>query len=251
MIIKEKRSRIMKKTTAGIIIVILCFLLTGCGEEKKEWTYELLEEEFGGVVELDFDSAVTCLRLLANQSYCVSGYVIDTNDLSPDILTLSPDPDAPASYRINVGQGRDNRYFAAKGETVYIKAHNIESYTENYYLTTLNITGGTDGYVSPDKKEEEYLSVPEFIRLMDEIYEDTYFKTEGYILRDGEDYEGNPQYYLYPSEEAYKENKYNKIELQFPEAQYHLAGKEVVIIGNPDINAFHESLQNCRKKKKK
>ena len=61
--------------------VMLCFLLTGCGDEKKEWTYELLEEEFGGVVELDFDSAVTCLRLLANQSYSVSGYVVDTNDL--------------------------------------------------------------------------------------------------------------------------------------------------------------------------
>ena len=79
-------------------------------------------------------------------------------------------------YRINVGQGRDNRYFAAKGETVYVRAQNIESYTENYYLSTLDVTGG---YVSPDKKEEEYLSVPEFIKLMDVIYEDTYFKTEG------------------------------------------------------------------------
>ncbi len=63
-------------------------------------------------------------------------------------------------YRINVGQGRDNRYFAAKGETVYVRAQNIESYTENYYLSTLNITGGTDcvsrtpNYKSFEKKME-------------------------------------------------------------------------------------------------
>lgn len=231
----------MKKTMAVIIAVMLCLLLTGCGK-KTEWTYELLEDEFGGVVELDFDSAVICLNLLAEQSYSVSGYVVNTNDLSTDILTLSEDPDAPVSYQITVGQGGNNKYFAKEGEMVYVRAHNIESYTENYYLTTLNVAGG---YVSPDRKEDEYLSVSEFIKLMDQIYEETYFKIEGYILQDGEDYEGNPKYYLYQSEEAYNANKYGRIKIQFSEEQRNISGKEVLIIGIPDISVSDNSLQNC------
>lgn len=53
-----------KRFTA--ILLMMAVALGGCGtekkEESKEWTYELLEEEFGGIIELDCLSIRDCLN---------------------------------------------------------------------------------------------------------------------------------------------------------------------------------------------
>lgn len=213
-------------------------------EEKKEWTYEKIEKNFGETIETDCLSVRDCLNELSWKDYYVTGYVVGLNSSSPDILTLSEDLEAKTSYQITVSQGKDNQYLAEVGETVYVKAQNINSFDDNYYLSsdTINLD---DGYVSPEKVDSKYMSVMEFLELMGKIYDDTYFKTEGIVMQDGEDYEGNPKYYLYPSEDDYKEDKLSRIELEFQSNYSGLNGKYIIVMGNPDKNASYQGLKNC------
>lgn len=95
------------------------------------------------------------------------------------------------------------------------------------------------------EEDTEYMSVDDFSNLAETIYNDTYFKTEGLIIKDGEDAEGEPKYYLYPSEESYKENKLTRVELEFSEYQSNINGKNVIVIGNPDGGSSSQKLYNC------
>lgn len=213
-------------------------------EEKEEWTYEKIEKDFGGIIELDCLSVRDCLNELSWKDYYISGCVVQTNGESSGILEISEDEEAKTSYQITVSQGENDKYVAKVGEIVYIKAQNINSFDDGYYLSsdTINLD---DGYVSPEKVDREYMSVVEFLKLMGEIYEDTYFKTEGIVIQDGEDYEGNPKYYLYPSEDGYKEDKFSRVELKFQSNYSNLNGKHIVVIGNPDKNASYQGLRKC------
>lgn len=234
----------MKKFVAMVLAATMCFSVAGCAKEQKEWNYEELEKEFGGIIETDCVSVRDCLNILSWEDYYVSGYVVDVNILSPDILKLSEDLDGKTSFQITVLQGGDNQYFAKVGETVYVKAENTDSFDENYYLSS-NTVNLKDGYVSAKKLDDSYLSVLEFIRLMDKIYKDTYFRTTGIIMQDGENYDGTPRYYLYPSEDSYKEDKLTRVELSFLEEQTNIVGKTVTVVGNPDKNATFQGLTNC------
>lgn len=118
----------------------------------------------------------------------------------------------------------ENSNFSEMGEMVYVKEQNINSFDDGYYLSsdTINLK---DGYVSVNKIDGAYLSVAEFIKLMDKIYKDTYFRAEEIIMQDGEEFEENQKYYLYPSEESYKENKFLRVKLKFLESQANIVGK--------------------------
>lgn len=260
----------MKKKLIAMLIVS-CVLSSGCGnesmessnglkqnetendsselenddlDESEEWTYEKIEKDFGGIIELDCLSVRDCLNELSWKDYYISGYVVRTNGESSGILEISEDEEAKTPYQITVSQGENDKYVAKVGEIVYIKAQNINSFDDGYYLSsdTINLD---DGYVSPEKIDREYMSVMEFLKLMGEIYDDTYFKTEGIVMQDGEDYEGNPKYYLYPSEDGYKEDKFSRVELKFQSNYSNLNGKHVVVMGNPDKNASYQGLKKC------
>lgn len=236
----------MKKKLIALVLAA-CVLAGGCGskpgEKENEWTYEKLENELGGIITIDLVSVRDCLNEISWHDYYFSGIVVETNSISRDILTLCDDSEGGGKSVI-VSQGEENQYFAEKGETVYVKAQNIQSLDDDYYLSS-KTTNLSDGYISCDKKDEEYVSIHELNRYMDKIYKDTYFKTEGIVIQDGEDFDGNPEYYLYPSEESYKEDKFLRLEISFLEEQSNIVGKTVTIIGNPDKNASYQGLTRC------
>lgn len=229
-------------------------LVAGCGkagikkeqnsEIEQDWSYEKIEKQFGGIIETDCISVRDCLKELSWKDYYIYGIVVETNKYSSSILTLSEDLEAKTSYQITVSQGENDNYYAKVGEVVYVKAQNINSYDDSYHLSTETINLD-DGYVSKEKPDKEYLSVMEFLQLMEKIYDDTYFKTEGIIMQDGEDSDGQPEYFLYPSEEGYKEDKLSRVELKFKNKYSNLNGKHVTIMGNPDKNATFQGLRNC------
>lgn len=242
-----------------LITLLCCLVLAGCGKKennnsqdkgseinseevnKKEWTYEDLEKEFGGIIETDCISVRDCLNELSWKDYYISGYI---TDLSGNILTITDELENETSYKITVAKDTSTQYIPEIGDMVYMKVQNIDSFDDNYYLSD-ETTNLDDGYVLKDKTDDNYLSVKAFIDLEDKIYKDTYFKTEGIIMQDGEDINGNPEYYLYPSEQSYKEDKYSRIEVSFRNNYSDLNGKHIVIMGNPDKNAISQALKNC------
>lgn len=239
-------------------LLVMC-VLAGCGSEKndnsqdnsseinseevnkKEWTYEDLEKEFGGIIETDCISVRDCLNELSWKDYYISGYIAD---LSGNILTITDELENETSYKITVAKDTNTQYVPEIGDIVYIKVQNINSFDDDYYLSD-ETTNLDDGYVLKDKIDDNYLSVKAFIDLEDKIYKDTYFKTEGIIIQDGEDYNGNPEYYLYPSEQSYKEDKYSRVKVSFRNGYSDLNGKHIVVMGNPDKNATLQALKNC------
>lgn len=218
-----------------VFISLLVIILCGCSGsvKQKEWTYDLLKKDFGGIIEVDGDSIQNCLYLLLENEYHVFGYVQDIDLDHPDQFTMSASDSE--STGIKVIQYEDP-YYAESGELIYINGsvRPLNSFNDvTYYLC---------GDVSKEQDDREYLSVADFLVLMDKIYEQTYFKTSGIIL--SESYNDIPIYYLYPSEESYKKDKDKRIEVSFSENQSNIVGKEVVIMGKP-FNDFIIGLDDC------
>lgn len=211
-------------------------------ENENELTYEDLEKEFGGIIETDCISVRDYLNELSWKNYYVCGYVVDTNTYSPALLTIADEMTSgnPTGEIMIMQDEERSPLYANEGDFVYASGEVAESFDyETYDLSCYS------GYVAEEKIDDEYLSVSDFLKLMGKIYDDTYFKTEGVIIQDGENFEGKPKYYLYPSEESYKEDKLSRVELNFQKTYSNLNGKHVVVMGNPDKNATYQGLKNC------
>ena len=234
----------MKKVV--IALLTLCLFLCGCGkeEEKFEWTYEALEEELGGIIETDFESAGDCLKLIKNHEFYVCGYIVDkldVNFMGSEVLGIDIADSMDGASEIFIGLDAETQTAPEVGEFVYIKGE----YSEGAWGEGTYILNAWSGYVSLEKEDVEYLSVNNYLKFMKIIFHDTLFRTEGLIIQDGVDSDGVPIYKLYESEETYRDYKYSYITIEFSEQQHNLNGKTVVIIGKPYISAFQEGLKEC------
>ena len=206
----------------------------------------MLEEEFGGIIETDCVSVRDCLNLLSWHDYSVGGYIIDkssTSVLGVNVYQITVSDDKSYSYEgntISIGITENAFSKVEVGNFIYAKGEHLHSYT-----ATKQMSCSGDGLYISHTEIEGSISISEYIEEIKEIFEETYFKTEGLVIQNGTDYEGNPRYYLYPSEKAYKENKSTRVELTFSEKQQNLAGKHVTIIGKPDEEATYQGLKEC------
>lgn len=225
-----KRSLIL---WGAVFAIIAVFFLISHKPKTKEWTYELLEEEFGGIVEVNYAELRDCLKLLSEEEYMVCGYIRELGSyefMGHDISHVEiADSKMENKYKNNlyVGCKPFDLKDLSVGDFVYAKGTFLAKveYAKNDYSYQIN----ADGNVSKEKQEDkDCISVTDFYNLMDKIYDDTLFKVTGLIIKDGD------RYYLYQSEEAYKESKYNRIDIEFSEEQNNLNGKNVTIIGRAD-----------------
>lgn len=223
------------------IICLACILLlSACGkkeEEHIEWTYELLEEEFGGIIDMDFDSLKTSLEIINEHDFAIYGYVTEI-----DSYKITITDDMKNSYDFNsvkvYGFSSDDLAEVNIGDMVYASGR-------IYYLgglVELNCSVG-DGYISWDPIDGAS-SVREYVETIKLICEDTYFRSEGLIMQEGTFSNGTPMYKFYASEESYKESKYAYIFVEFMEEQHNLNGRTVVIMGRPD-SFMAKSLIEC------
>lgn len=257
--ILREGGRIMRKILILVAMLIVCAAIGGCGQtgssqgdsmsgsnKDERWTYEKLEEEFGGIIETDCLSVIDCLSKLSQKNYCVSGYIIKDSDFSykekkSKILTISDNKSDNENSKETITASCDALPVAittSNEKFLYFEGENLDPSIPGTY----HLSGSA---YSKENGDNEYLSIAQFLMLMEKIYSDTYFKTEGIIMQDGEDIDGNPRYYLYPSEESYKQRKYSRIDLEFQKEYSNLNGKHVVIMGNPDNNPYSQGLNNC------
>lgn len=230
----------MRKTNVFLIFLITTVLLSGCAEknEPKEWTYELLEEEFGGIIELDFESTKKSLDLIENNKYAICAYIIQKKEVHmyKDLYYITVTDNVENSYSGNtidvcITQNAFNK--VSEGEYIYA----IGNSGANNDLSSFSLSCHTNGYISHNEIENA-LTISEYIKLMEEISKNTYFQVQGVIIQDGENY------MLYESKEAYKENKFGYIRLDFTEEQHNLNGKTVTVIGKTDT-FLHMGLIDC------
>lgn len=223
-----------------VIFLACILLLNACGkkeEENKEWTYELLEEEFGGIIDADFDSVKKCINLITNHEFIVYGYVTEMEGLG--LITLSDDMENPKDYNsVNVRITSDDSSKVNVGDLVYACGR--------IYYTPERISLGcfTDGYLSLEPIDGS-ISVRDYVKTIEKIYNDTYFRTEGLVMQDGTNSAGTPRYLLYASEESYGESKYNYIKLVFLEEQHNINGRTVVIMGKLGDSLIIGELIEC------
>lgn len=244
----KKRKNIGKPLLIWFIYLLLSFLIMYIGANLpiKEWTYDILEQEFGGIIETDCISVRDCLNLLSWEDYSVGGYIVDKHNgsaLGYDVysITISDDKDQTQEYNTISVSVTEYAYSQVQiGDFIYANGSYSGCYANSHQLSC-----NDEGESLYTEEVKNSTSIQEFIKKMKQIYEDTFFKTEGLIMQDGENYDGEPQYYLYPSAETYKEEKYARIELEFDEIQYNLSGKTVVIIGKPIHETFGQKLCEC------
>lgn len=226
--------------------VIMVVMLGGCAgkNEPKEWTYELLKEEFGGITEVSYGELKDCLKLLSKKEYNVCGYVREYEicefmgyDISHIIIA---DGETQNEYEkeLRVCCEKSDLENVSKGDYIFASGTFLAKveYTKNDYSYQID-TGNNP--VQKRKDENDYVTVLDFYNLMDKIHDDTFFKVKGLIIKDGD------KYYLYESEESYKESKRNKIDIEFSEKQSNLNGKTVLIIGKPEVGSMYNGLKEC------
>lgn len=234
----------MRKILIGIFMFI-CVLLVGCGkEEPKEWTYELLEKEFGGIVELSYGELKDCLKLLSSKEYCVCGYVRGFGSyefMGHDIAHIEiADNEIENKYerKLRICCEKSDLENLSEGDYVYSNGTFLAKV--EYTITDYSYQIDTNGIpVRENKNNRDYITVRDFYKLIDEILDDTFFEVEGLIIKDGD------RYYLYQSEETYKESKYNRIDIEFSENQNNLNGKTLLIIGKPEVGSMYCGLKEC------
>lgn len=245
----KKRKNVGKFLIIWFIYLLFSFFMmyVGANLPIKEWTYDILEQEFGGIIETDCISVRDCLNLLSWEDYSVGGYIVDKHNgsaLGYDVysITISDDKEQMQEYNTISVSVTEYAYSQVQiGDFIYANG----SYS-GYYANSHQLSCNDEGESLYTEEVKNSTSIQEFIKKMKQIYEDTFFKTEGLAIQDGEDYDGNPQYYLYPSSESYKESKYTRIKLSFTTTQSDLTGKNVVIIGKPDGEvSFEQALREC------
>lgn len=235
-----------------IFLMICCLALGGCknNSEIEEWDYEKLEEEFGGIIELDFESTKNCLDLIERNNYVVSGYIIEkTNSsiLGLDLYYIKITDDMDNSYEgneIDICVTKNDFFKVNEGDYIYASGKmQYTDYGGKESENSVSMSCHTGGNISLEPIEN-CVTVKDYIDTVKNISESTYFQTEGILIQDGEYSNGTPIYKLYESKEAYKENKYGYISIGFLEEQYNMDGKTVVIIGKPDTYLF-QGLVKC------
>lgn len=207
----------------GILLCFSCVISCGKEEEKAdEWTYERFEDELGGIIEMDVLSIIQCFHEFYVQEIAIQGYVIQGGVT----CELSDEPETGSGSN-TIGLPMDNEKLY--GELVYIRGKDLNKiYEGRYRLMDIK-------KCSLDEEEGiEYRSVREYIRLMENFYENTYIKVEGLVMQDGTKLDGTPNYKLYPSEESYNENISKFIFLYFTETPANLHGKHITVMGKPD-----------------
>lgn len=233
-----------------IIVIVVVVLLINHNPEEKKYTYELLEEDLGGVIEIDFQSVRECLKLIENHDYVVCGYIIEKTSssmLGVDLFNIKITDDVEDSHNgntvsINITQNPYEKVL--EGDFIYASGTlNYVDYGTSKMENSVSMLCHTGGYISSEEIEG-YSSVSDYIDMVREISENTWFQTEGVIMQDEEDSNGARIYRLYESKEAYKENKNGYITIEFIEEQKNLNGKIVTIMGRPDTNLFN-GLVDC------
>lgn len=237
-----------------ILTILLCALmLMGCSSDEsnsnnmahEEWTYDKLEEEFGGIIETNFSSTKKCLGIIENADFKVCGTIIEKKENSVfgiDLYYLRVTDDKNNSYSDNTIDVCVTEYaFSKVSEGDFIYAAGTANYVdyggaESENSVQMNCSG--EGESIYTYAIDESISVSEYVNIIREISEDTYFQTEGLIIQDGDSYK------LYESKEAYKENKYGYIGLEFTEEQNNLNGNIVTVMGKPDTY-LHNGLVGC------
>lgn len=241
----------MKKIFLSFLYICLIVCICGCGKmiKKKELTYETLQEEFGGIIDIDFSSARECMRLIRNKEYTVGGYVIDkkqNNIIDVDLYIITITDDKGYSNERNTIETfvtQDDFTSIDEGDFIYAcgKMEYNNYYTENYPRLDCDNKGSITKNDSGNN-----ISVADYVEDVNKIFDDTFFRIEGVIIQDGTDYEGKPAYKLYESEKSYEEDKSCYISIIFSEEQHNLNGKKIKVIGNyDDLSSYGYGLINC------
>lgn len=238
----------LKRIISCLLCICIMVCMCGCGASsgKKDWTYELLEEELGGIIEADFESVKSCLNLIEKKEYVVCGYITKKSCLSVigvDLYNITITDDENYVYNGNTIEVcvTENAFSKVnEGDFIYASGKiEYNSYTGN----TISMMCHTGGYISSEPIDGS-ISVKNYIENAMNIFKDTYFKTEGFIIQDGTYSNGTPIYRFYESEKAYKENKYGYITIEFYEEQHNINGKIVTIMGKPGSN-ISNGLTQC------
>lgn len=220
--------------------VIMVVMFGGCEgkQEPKEWTYELLEKEFGGIIELDFESTKKSLDLLEEHEYVTCGFITEKRESSmfgKELYNITITDDLENSYSgntINVSITQNAFDKVSEGDFIYASGTmNYVDYGGAKSDNSVSMSCHVKGYISPQTIENS-VPIKEYIENAREISEETYFQVKGVIIQDGENY------MLYESKEKYKEDKFGYIRLNFTEEQHNLNGKTVTIIGKPDTYLY-------------
>lgn len=236
----------MRKIKLFTAILLAVVLLGGCGgkKEPKELTYELLEKEFGGIIELDFESAKESLDLLEEHEYATCGFIIEKREsfvLGVELYNITITDNVENSYSentINVSITKNAFDKVSEGDFIYtIGTMQYTDYGGAKNDNFISMSCHVKGYISPNPIENS-VSVGEYIKNVKEVSEGTYFQIQGVIIQDGENY------MLYESKEAYKEDKFGYIGLDFLEEQHNLNGKTVTVLGKPNTY-LHMGLVEC------
>lgn len=235
---KGDKRTVKKLKKFMIILLAIAIFLGGCVRIKKskEWTYELLEKEFGGIIEVDFKDLEKCLKLIEEHDYNICGYVIPDDYYLNVLGRITDDKENSNIYNtMDLNLSGEELLKLNDGDFVY--ASGRVQYADYKTDTPASMRCDIRGNVSIEPMEKS-VTIKEYINQVKKIGEDTYFQIQGLIIKDDENY------VLYESKETYKEDKFGYIRLNFAEEQHNLNGKIATIIGKPDLFLF-DGLKEC------
>ena len=180
----------MKKISNILVATLIVLLLFGCGmtTKEKDWTYGKLEENFGGIVDIDCASVRNCINQLHWKDFYVCGYVVDISYNGNRPIVFIADKEISDEY-ILVIQDEKRAIEPQVGELIYVEGV-YENVDYDYAAGILNCMVTNKEYSASTEKvaDAEYMTVHEYLQLNEKVYQDTWIRTEGVLFQDGAKY---------------------------------------------------------------
>lgn len=240
----------MKALKFGLVILSVALIVlsaSGCSKkESKTWTYDAIMQEAGGIIEMTYSELYECMGILRNHKDYVCGYVVDKKQDSfaghEMYLLYIADKEDETDYKnkMNVYVSKEQYGNIKLGDFVYVYGRsccNLSTVRDSVSLSTTN----DDEKISTEKiLEETPSSVYWHEKNLIKFYKDTSVRVAGVIVRDYNEYSKDYVYKLYESEEAYKNNKYDYISVEFYDQHSDFDLKTVTIVGLIDVSMVYE-----------